>query len=198
MGKLIPGGGEGEELQFIEFAPGAATISTSELKKLEALMKALEERPSLRLDIAGMADPVRDRQALSLQKLKAEVQARWRRARGKPVATEETIPADEEQRLIKDLHDEHQKTTAPATPAPKADVPAKPPTFEEMKQILAAVTPVDEEALRSLARQRADQIREHLTGEGKLADERVFLLDVDLTASDHEQVRSRLSITAAP
>lgn len=198
MGKLIPGGGEGEELQFIEFAPGAAAISTSELKKLEALIKALEERPSLRLDIAGMADPVRDRQALSLQKIKAEVQARWRRARGKPAATEETIPADEEQRLIKDLHDEYQKTTAPAAPAPKADVPAKPPTFEEMKQILAAVTPVDEEALRSLARQRADQIREHLTGEGKLADERVFLLDVDLTASDHEQVRSRLSITAAP
>jgi hypothetical protein len=162
------------------------------------LMKALEERPSLRLDIAGMADPVRDRQALSLRKLKAEVQARWRRARGKPAATEETIPADEEQRLIKDLHDEHQKKMAPATPAPKADVPVNPPTFEEMTQILVAVTPVDEEGLRSLARQRADQIREHLTGEGKLADERVFLLDVDLTASDHEQVRSRLSITAAP
>jgi hypothetical protein len=198
MGKLIPGGGDGEELQFIEFAPGVATLSAPELKKLEALIKALEERPSLRLDIAGTADPVRDRQALSLQKLMAEVQTRWRRERGKPAATEDSIPADDEQRLIKDLHDEHQKKTAPATPAPKADVPAKLPTVEEMKQILAAVTPLDEEGLRSLARQRADQVREHLTGEGKLADERVFLLDVDLTASDHERVRSRLSITAAP
>ena len=198
MGKLIPGGGDGEELQFIEFAPGAATISTSEIKKLDALMKALEERPSLRLDIAGTADPVRDRQALRLQKLMAAVQARWRTERGKPAASEETIPAEEEQRLIKDLHDEHQKKTAPATPASKTDVPSKPPTFEEMKQMLAAATLLDEEGLRSLARQRADRVREHVTGEGKLSDERVFLLDVDLTASDHEQVRSRLSVTAAP
>jgi hypothetical protein len=37
-----------------------------------------------------------------------------------------------------------------------------------------------------------------LTGEGKLADERVYLQDVDLNASDHEQIRSSLAIEAAP
>jgi hypothetical protein len=37
-----------------------------------------------------------------------------------------------------------------------------------------------------------------LTGEGKLADERVYLLDVDPNVSGHEQVRSRLTIAAAP
>ena len=81
---------------------------------------------------------------------------------------------------------------------PKDDGPAKPLTVEDMKQVLMAAIPLDEEALRTLARQRADQVREQLTGEGKLADERVYLLDVDVNASDHEQIRSRLAVAAAP
>ncbi|MEO5630971.1 MAG: hypothetical protein ABIQ24_10745 [Nitrospiraceae bacterium] len=65
-----------------------------------------------------------------------------------------------------------------------------------MKQQLAASLLVDETDLRLLAQQRAKQMRGQLTGEGKLADERVFLTEVDLIASDHEKVRSRLNITA--
>ena len=34
-----------------------------------------------------------------------------------------------------------------------------------------------------------------LAEEGKIAGERVFLTEVDLTGSDHEKVRSRLNIT---
>ena len=67
-----------------------------------------------------------------------------------------------------------------------------------MKQVLVAAMPLDEEALRTLARQRADQVREQLAGEGKLADERVYLRDIDLNASDHEEIRSRLAVAAAP
>ncbi|MEQ1795529.1 MAG: DUF748 domain-containing protein [Nitrospira sp.] len=198
MGKLIPGGGDGEDLQFIEFVPGGTTLSSDELKKIEALIKALEERPSLRLEIAGTADPVRDRQVLRLQKLMAEVQARWRRERGRSVATEDALSSADELRLIRELYDEHQKQAAGSVPTPRADVPAKLPTPEEMKQILVAAMPLDEEGLRNLASQRAEQVHEQLTGEGKLADERVFLLDVDVTVSDHEQIRTKLSIAAAP
>jgi hypothetical protein len=37
---------------------------------------------------------------------------------------------------------------------------------------------------------------DNLAGDGKLADERVFLTEVDLIASDHEKVRSRLNLRA--
>lgn len=198
MGKLIPGGGDGEALQFIEFPPGAASIPPAERKKLEALIKALDERPSLRLEIAGTADPVRDRQALSLQKLMAEIHARWRRERGRSAAAEEVMSADDEQRFMKELFDEHQKKMASALPSPSTDKPAKPPTLDEMRQALVAAMPLDEDGLRALASQRADQIREHLTGEGRLSDERVFLLDVEVTTSGHELVHSQLTIAAAP
>lgn len=198
MSKLVPGGGDGEALQFVEFAPGVSTLSPPELKKLDALIKALEERPSLRLDIAGAVDAARDREALSLRKLSADVYARWRRERGRSAGNDESIPADEEQRIIRELYDEHQKMTMPAVPSPKPEVPAKPPTPEEMRQVLVAAMPLDEEGLRSLAHQRADQIREHLTSEGKLGDDRVFLLEIDMTASGHEQIHSPLAIAAAP
>ena len=198
MGKLIPGGGDEEALQFVAFPPGSTIVDDRELKKLEALAKGLEERPNLRLDITGTADPIRDRQALNRMKLLAIVQAKWQRERGKPLAKGEPVPPDDERRLIQQLYEEHMKKAAPSAALAPADGPVKPPTHEDMKQVLMAAMSLDEEALRTLALQRADQIRERLTGEGKLADERVYLLDVDLNASDPEQVRSRLAIAAAP
>ncbi len=198
MGKLIPGEADGEALQFIEFPSGSATMAPAELKKLEALIKAMEERPSLRLDVAGAADPVRDRRALSLQKLMAEVHARWRQERDRPsAAAEEPIPADDEQRLIKGLYDAQQKKAAVGSSV-KTEAQEKPPTTEEMKHLLVEAMPPDEEGLRHLASQRADQIRDYLTGEGRLAEERVFLLDADVTASGHELIHSPLTIAAVP
>ena len=196
MGKLIPGGGDEETLQFVAFPPGSTTVADGELKKLEALAKGLEERPNLRLDITGTADSVRDRQALNRMKLQAIVQAKWQRERGKRAAKGEPMPTDDEQRLTQQLYEEHQKKVIPSAVSSTVDPPAKPLTYEEKRQVLIAAMPLDEEALRDLALQRADQVREQMTGEGKLADEQVNLLDVDLTASDHDQIRSRLAIEA--
>ena len=71
-----------------------------------------------------------------------------------------------------------------------------PPTLADMKQRLAAAIPVDEPELRALARQRAEQVRDQLLQVGKLAEERVFLLETDSSVSGNEQVRSRLTIAA--
>ena len=65
-----------------------------------------------------------------------------------------------------------------------------------MKQQLAASLSVNETDLRLLPQQREEQMRGQLAGDGKLADERVFLTEVELTAADHEKVRSRLNLTA--
>ena len=190
MGKLIPGGGD-EDLQFIEFPPGSEAVAGEELKKLEALAKGLEERPGLRLEITGTADPVHDRKVLGLQKLKAQLLARWQQ--GKGASKEGDLPIVEEERAIKELFDQQRSQQPVATPAQGN---SKPPTIEDMRQQLVAAMPVSDAELRLLAQQRAEQIRGQLAGDGKLADERVFLTEVDLTASDHEKVRSRLNLTA--
>jgi hypothetical protein len=194
MGKLVPGGGDAEELQYLEFDPGAVAFVATELKKVEAIAKGLEERPGLRLEVTGTADPVRDRKVLALQKLNAQLLARWRQRKG--ISKETDLPIDVEESMIKELFDQQRSLQPVAAPAEGAQVPSKPPTIEEMRQQLVAATLVPDSDLHLLAQQRAEQMRGQLIVGGKLADERVFLTEVDLTASDHEKVRSRLNITA--
>jgi len=192
MGKLVPGGDD-EDLQFIEFSPGSAAVIDEELKKFETLVKGLEERPGLRLEITGAADPVRDRNMLALQKLNAQMLARWQQRKG---VKEVDLPIAEEERAIKELFDQQRSQQPVAAPAEGAQVDSKPLTIEDMRRQLVAAIPVPESDLRFLAQQRAEQIRGQLAGDGKLADDRVFLTEVDLTASDRDKVRSRLNITA--
>ena len=191
MGKLIPGGDD-EDLQFIEFPPGSATVIDEELKKFEALAKGLEERPGLRLEITGAADPVRDRNMLGLQKLNAQLLARWQQRKG---SKEVDLPIAEEERAIKELFDQQRSLQPVAAPAEGAPVDSKPLTIDDMRQQLVAAIPVPDSDLRFLAQQRAEQMRGQLAGDGKLADDRVFLTEVDLTVSDRDKVRSRLNIT---
>ncbi len=66
LGALVGGG---EELSFIEFAPGQSTIRHAEAAKIDKLGKALYERPSLNLEITGSADDALDRAALGWLKL---------------------------------------------------------------------------------------------------------------------------------
>jgi ribosomal protein S11 len=80
--------GGGEELQFVDFAPGSATLAEAQTNKLDKLSKALYERPALSLEIAASADPVADRDALSLRKLRDQMQSlriQELTARGKPL-----------------------------------------------------------------------------------------------------------------
>ncbi|HET6678177.1 MAG TPA: DUF748 domain-containing protein, partial [Nitrospira sp.] len=192
MGKLVPGGGDGEELQHLTFEPGSAAIKPSEMKKIDALAKGLEERPGLRLEITGTADPTRDRQAVALQRLQDLLRSRWRQENGN--TQESDLPLSAEARLITKLFDQRQ-SQQPMEPRPP-DAPVQPPTLEEMKRNLAESIRVDDDTLRSLARARAEQVQAVIVGDGKLPEERVFLTDVDLTTSDDGKVQSRLNITA--
>ncbi len=53
-------GGGGDELGYVEFAPGTAMLTTAAKGKITTLGKALNDRPSLRLEISGRIDPATD------------------------------------------------------------------------------------------------------------------------------------------
>ena len=96
--------------------------------------------------------------------------------------------------MVAKLFDEWRSRQPAGTLAP--DASSKPLTTEEMKRKLADSIRVEDDALRALARTRAEQVHARMVGDGKLPEERVFLTDVDLTTSDHDKVESRLNITA--
>ncbi|MGQ0666790.1 MAG: DUF748 domain-containing protein, partial [Nitrospiraceae bacterium] len=152
IGKLIPEGGSEEDLQFVQFQPGSANLFTDEVKKLDALAKALDERQGLRLDVTGTADATLDRDAVRARKFKDQLLALRQQERGKEKPEQEELSAEDEQRLVTQLF---AKLPA-ASPAPPAGQPEadeqKPPTLDEMKQRLLSAIPVSQAELEALAR----------------------------------------------
>lgn len=191
MGKLVPGGGTGEDLQYIEFDPGSTAMLASEQKKIEILSKGLEERPGLRLEVTGTADPDRDRTALKLEVLKSQLLARWQKDKEGPNVPEMS-KADEE-RILKELYEQRSSQQPPAQNQAQ---PTQVPTHDEMKKELLAAITVDDGALRTLAQQRADQMRGLFVSSGKVSDKRIFLTNVEVARTGHELVRSRLNVAA--
>jgi len=61
--------GGGEELQFVDFAPGAATLNDSQTNKLMKLAEALAKRPALEMEISATYDAVTDVDALGRRKV---------------------------------------------------------------------------------------------------------------------------------
>ncbi len=195
LGKLAPGGGSGEDLQFVEFQPGSASLTAEDMKKLETLEQALDERAGLRLEIKGTADTVLDGLALRKRKLIDRLATKKRREGGKAVAPEE-ITAEEEQRFVEELFAEWQAKQADAGGKTPEGAEAKSPTPEEMKQRVLAEIPITDLDLESLARDRGEAVRNRLLESGKLTSERVFVLEAGAAEPGHELVRTQLTLGA--
>ncbi|MGP0594850.1 DUF748 domain-containing protein [Nitrospira sp. T9] len=200
VGGLV--GGSGDDLQYVAFPAGNAQLSPAEQEKLHALGQALGDRPALRLDIAGAADPQVDHQGLAAGELRKQLQQR-KFVQGSSSAREGMsldqieLSPEEEGRLLAEVYAEQfgaQPDTLASSPEGKGpDIPSP----EQMKSKLLESIKVEDEKLRLLAQQRAQGIREFLIQEGKVSGDRVFLLEPNLSPVTEEQtVRSPLALAA--
>ncbi len=81
--------GSGPELQFVDFQPGSNDLSAAQSDKVKALVKALGDRPQLKLEVPIATVPDLDRPALvaaAFQSQLAEVQAGTEKAGKKGAA----------------------------------------------------------------------------------------------------------------
>jgi uncharacterized protein involved in outer membrane biogenesis len=191
LGGLVGGGGD--DLQFIEFQFGADTVETGEQQKIESIAKALQERPALRVEVIGAADLTRDRDALALQKMSAEVQRRFTKGGTKNLNAEPS--PEREFEFLSDLYAEklgQQPTKREELPGGK--VVERVLAVDELRRQLIPAMTVEESELRTLAQSRAKAIREQLVQQGRLPEERVFLVEVELKESGGEKVKARLNL----
>ncbi len=72
LGALVGGG---EEMSYVDFAPGQAQLMGSETNKLDKLVRALEKRPALNLEIEGSFNPAADRDALARDLVQEQIKA---------------------------------------------------------------------------------------------------------------------------
>jgi hypothetical protein len=173
--------GGGADLGHVEFAPGSATVGEAEQKKLQTLAKALNDRPAVRLDVAGRAvaaidaEPLRRTmfdELLRNAKLREQVRA------GEKVdpATVKIDPAERD-RLIGVVYGERK-------------IPDKPRNFlgiaktipaADMEKLILSTIEIDDSNLRRLANERATSVRNQLATQGKVPMERMFLVAPELT-----------------
>jgi hypothetical protein len=149
------GGGSGDDLSSIDFAPGSSELSPEMLARLDKLSTALSDRPALSLRVLASVDAEADTSALKLAQLKRSLQ-------GKDGQT--LSPAQYAQRLRSAYEGINIK------PEPKS-----PPTSEQMEQALLDTIKLPEDALSKLAAARAQSVIDLLVNEKKLDAKRVSL-----------------------
>ncbi|MFO0730364.1 MAG: DUF748 domain-containing protein [Nitrospiraceae bacterium] len=192
LGGLVGGGGD--DLQYMEFEPGVGELAQGEHAKLASLAKALEERPALRLEISGSADPKKDRDALALHKIAEELKRRF--TQGGKKNLQAALPKERELELLGDLYAEKlgkQATKSEVLPNGKTVVRVL--EAEAMQAELVPAMTVDEDELRELARTRAKAVREDLVAQNKVPEDRVFLVEVEVAKGEQDKIRMRLNLT---
>lgn len=183
-------GGSGEELGYIEFAPGSSTLTDEGRRKIETVGKALNDRPSLRLEISGRIDPATDadgaRRVWLDQRVAEAKQRDLRRSARDGAQAEEGEGGDQGARVTVSKQEYPKYLEA----VYKRESFKKPTNFiglnkslppNEMEKLLLQNAPVTDAELRALADQRALAVKQSLERDGKVADSKLFLTAPKLT-----------------
>ena len=175
-------GGHGEELAYIEFTPGSATLDPAGDGKVQSIAKALNDRPALKLDIAGRIDPATDRDGLRRATLGHEIRVQKFNdlvKRGEPPASVDALEVSptEYESLLGRVY------KAADFPKPRNAIGlAKDLSREEMETLILTHTAVSDEDLHRLAERRAQIVRDTLVEKSGVPAERVFLVAPKLDA----------------
>jgi outer membrane protein OmpA-like peptidoglycan-associated protein len=173
------GGASGENLNYVEFAPGWASITPAARRKLDTIAKALQARPSLHLNICGRVDPKFDREGLRHALVEQSV------SREKVLDSDQN-PDQVDLAGVQVMPDEYNKYLWRAYKAAKFDKPrdllgltkSLPP--DEMKKLMLANTHVTDDDLKRLAEARADAVRKALSA--KIDPARLHIVPPKLNA----------------
>jgi uncharacterized protein involved in outer membrane biogenesis len=188
LGRMFGGG---PDMNRIDFAPGSAMLLPAARVRVQAVAKALAQRPQLQLQIPAVFAPDVDRPALAQRHLRDELISLARsgaaaatpgRGRHLPPAPSGTQQAGQE---VLELPVEHYRLLCAAyrnTFGPKAPLPAaaqKVPPFDpailELQSALLERMQVPDADLKDLAQRRAEAIRAALAAGGGVAAGRVAI-----------------------
>ncbi len=140
------------------------------------LSKALIDRPALKLEITGRADPAHDPEALKRMILERTVKAQ---KLSESVKKGETVASLDDVELKPDEYEKYltviYKDSKFAKPKNMIGLSKSLPV-PEMEQLMLANIDAGDSEMRELAELRAEAARDWLVGQGGVPSERVFVL----------------------
>ncbi len=188
------GGSNGEDLSYIEFGNGRATINQAGQAKIATLARALNNRPALRLEITGRVDPTTDRDGLLRAGLERKVKAQKLKdlvRRGeKPKSLDDVvIEKSEYAQYLKAAYGEE------SFPKPRNFIGlARDLPVAEMEKLMLQHAKVGDEELRQLADRRAQTVREALLASGQVDAERLLIVAAKpLSNEEKSKMKGRLN-----
>jgi len=166
--------GGGKELSTAPFDAGSHTVNAETEERLKGITKALNERPALKLEITGWADPATDRPALK----RAALNRKLRAIKAKDLAARTAMNEDS----VTVTAQEYPALLARAYKAEKFDKPknaiglAKDIPVADMEKLMLDNTTVGDDELAALGNQRSQAIEQWLVTNGKIPGERMFII----------------------
>jgi uncharacterized protein involved in outer membrane biogenesis len=185
-------GGDSEELAWLDFDPGFARVPEAEEAKLKAISRAMNDKPGLKLDIAGRVDTLNDpeglKRALLLGKVEAlKVKDMARKGESVEEGGRVSVSPAEYPALLGRVY------AGEKFPKPRNMIGmAKDLPVPEMEKLILASIQVGDDELRLLAQQRAQAVKTWLLEQGKVPAERVFLL-ASRSGDDRKHPKARVS-----
>jgi hypothetical protein len=179
--------GGGEELSFVEFDYGSTTVAEPNAKKLETIVKALHDRPSLKMDIEGHVDMEKDREGLKQylfsRKVKAQKLNEMVKKGQTSVSVDEVkIEPNEYEKYLKMAYREEKFPKPKNILGMAKDLPAP-----EIEKLMLTHIEVKEGDLRTLATQGAVKVKDAILKSGQVEPERVFILEPKSLAPEKKE-----------
>jgi hypothetical protein len=194
--------GGGPDLQFVDFGPGAADLDSAAADKIRAMVKALNERPQLKIEVPIAWVSELDRPTLAEARFLTQVREAQSGKGGRnksPAAAPdfEQLDAPAKVELLTQLYAK-DVGGEPKFPPEVANIKTKPELAAAKADFLTkalhehiAVTDGD---LTALGQQRATAVQQALLTDTQLDPARVFLVVNDKAKNQDGKVRLELSL----
>jgi hypothetical protein len=179
--------GGGEELSYLEFDYGKAILDAPGEAKLKTLIKALHDRPALKLEIEGHVDKEKDREALRQSLFDRKIRSQKLKdlvGKGMEVPTLDNVVVDAKE------YPEYLKRAYRAEKFPKPRNilgMAKDLPVPEMEKLMQAHIQVTDDDLHLLAQKRAQAVKDYLLASKQVEPERVFLVEPKALAPEKKE-----------
>ncbi len=194
--------GGGPDLQFVDFRPGAADLDPAAADKVRAMVKALNERPQLKIEVPIASVKELDRPALVEAQFLAQIRAAQA---GNASGKKSTAAAPEFEQLdpaakVELLTQLYAKNMGgePKFPPDVTSLKAKPELaaakVDFLKRALHEHMAIADSDLTALGEQRAKAVQQALLTDTRVDPARVFLVANDKATNRDGEVRLELSL----